>query len=65
MAALTLLEHNIDTTGKPILQNSTRQQLQLENKIDELVQKLEEFGIIEKSQSQWNTAMVITQKKGG
>ena len=60
-----ILEHQINTTGKPIMQNPRRQPIHLENKVDELIEKLEEAGIIEKCQSQWNTPMVITQKKDG
>ena len=59
------LEHKIDTKGKPIMQNPRRQPLHLEQKVDELIQKLEETGIIVRCQSEWNTPLVVTQKKDG
>ena len=60
-----VIEHEIRTSGPPILQNPRRQPMHLESKVEELIQNLLKSGVIRKCQSPWNTPLVIVGKPDG
>lgn len=59
------VEHVINTTGNPAMQYPRRQPMHLEQKVDNLIQNLEEAGVIKRCQSPWNAPLVIVGKKDG
>ncbi|MEL7308678.1 MAG: reverse transcriptase family protein, partial [Pseudomonadota bacterium] len=59
-------EHVIDTKlHRPIAMNPRRVPVNLEDKVDALVNDLEKKDIIEKVESPWNSAIVVVPKKNG
>ena len=61
-----ILKHEIDVfDAKPIAQPLRRAPLHLEKKIDDMIQELEEKGIIRESSSPWSSPIVVVQKKSG
>lgn len=60
-----LVQHDIDVTSTPILQQPRRQPMHLEEKVDELVSKLITAGVVSKCKSPWNSPLVVVSKKDG
>ena len=59
------VEHEIDTTGCPIMQYPRRQPMHLEAKIDEMIINLTKAGVIRRCQSPWSAPLVVVGKKDG
>ena len=57
------IKHTIETREGPILVKPRRQPMHLDDKIDLAIKNLEEYGIIQKCESQWNAPLVCVWKK--
>lgn len=65
LGCTNLVKHSIRTKGDPISQNPRRMAMQIETKVDEMIIKLLEMGIIRKCRSPWNSPIVVVGKKDG
>jgi len=58
-----LTKHDIITEGPPVVINPRRQPVHILKQIEENINEMEKYGIIEKCESPWNSPLVCIKKK--